>query len=103
MSNKMTLAEARVAASPDVGSTPTGTRTPVPWLRTKYPRPLDDGGLDCDSITNQELAESRLEVAGSFGSAQLMGYAISLPACLGRRGSVDRPGIHASSRQHSLQ
>src|SRR5262249_25021103 len=25
-------------------STPTGTRTPVPWLRTKYPRPLDDGG-----------------------------------------------------------
>ena len=26
-------------------STPTGTRTPVPWLRTKYPRPLDDGGL----------------------------------------------------------
>jgi hypothetical protein len=26
-------------------STPTGTRTPVPRLRTKYPRPLDDGGV----------------------------------------------------------
>ena len=27
-------------------STPTGTRTPVPWLRTKYPGPLDDGGVN---------------------------------------------------------
>src|SRR4029078_4877925 len=25
--------------------TPTGTRTPVFWLRTRHPRPLDDGGL----------------------------------------------------------
>ena len=24
--------------------TPKGNRTPVPWLRTRYPRPLDDGG-----------------------------------------------------------
>lgn len=24
--------------------TPTGIRTPVAWLRTRYPRPLDDGG-----------------------------------------------------------
>ena len=48
-------------ASPDVESTPTGTRTPVPWLRTKYPRPLDDGGLGRDSIINQGLVESRLE------------------------------------------
>lgn len=27
-----------------IRSTPTGIRTPVPWLRTMYPRPLDDGG-----------------------------------------------------------
>src|SRR5690606_1450825 len=25
-------------------STPTGNRTPVSWLRTRCPRPLDDGG-----------------------------------------------------------
>jgi hypothetical protein len=33
-------------------STPTGTRTPVPWLRTKYPRPLDDGGQNMHLIIN---------------------------------------------------
>ena len=26
-------------------TTPTGIRTPVFWLRTRHPRPLDDGGL----------------------------------------------------------
>jgi hypothetical protein len=26
-------------------NTPKGSRTPVPWLRTKYPGPLDDGGV----------------------------------------------------------
>src|SRR4051812_18635545 len=27
-------------------TTPKGSRTPVLWLRTRYPRPLDDGGVD---------------------------------------------------------
>ena len=27
-----------------LASTPKGSRTPVLWLRTRYPRPLDDGG-----------------------------------------------------------
>ena len=26
-------------------TTPKGSRTPVLWLRTRYPRPLDDGGV----------------------------------------------------------
>jgi hypothetical protein len=40
-------------------STPTGTRTPVPWLRTKYPRPLDDGGSDTQrSILNRPQSPS---------------------------------------------
>ena len=30
---------------PAFRDTPTGSRTPVSWLRTKYPRPLDDGGV----------------------------------------------------------
>src|SRR5215210_2894808 len=29
---------------PWLRSTPKGSRTPVLWLRTRYPRPLDDGG-----------------------------------------------------------
>jgi hypothetical protein len=41
---KPTAADATRPVRQLVGSTPTGTRTPVPWLRTKYPRPLDDGG-----------------------------------------------------------
>src|SRR3954447_21835321 len=27
-----------------LATTPKGTRTPVFWLRTRHPRPLDDGG-----------------------------------------------------------
>jgi hypothetical protein len=34
----------RVAGFLSDSSTPTGNRTPVSWLRTRYPRPLDDGG-----------------------------------------------------------
>jgi hypothetical protein len=30
--------------SPRLATTPKGTRTPVFWLRTRHPRPLDDGG-----------------------------------------------------------
>jgi hypothetical protein len=26
-------------------TTPKGNRTPVTWMRTMYPRPLDDGGI----------------------------------------------------------
>src|SRR5262249_19799737 len=37
--------EPRAVYHDGVRSTPTGTRTPVPWLRTKYPGPLDDGGV----------------------------------------------------------
>jgi hypothetical protein len=39
-------AERTSAATPIKGDTPTGNRTPVFWLRTRYPRPLDDGGPD---------------------------------------------------------
>ena len=39
-------------------STPTGTRTPVPWLRTKYPRPLDDGGQKMQLMINQASSQS---------------------------------------------
>src|ERR1700678_2630887 len=40
-------------------STPTGTRTPVPWLRTKYPRPLDDGGGGDSIILHGPARRSR--------------------------------------------
>ena len=32
------------ATATPTANTPTGNRTPVFWLRTRYPRPLDDGG-----------------------------------------------------------
>ena len=43
-----------------IGSTPTGTRTPVPWLRTKYPRPLDDGGMRLKCIIDQSGGVKRV-------------------------------------------
>src|SRR5208337_2016782 len=47
-------------ADGSISSTPTGTRTPVPWLRTKYPRPLDDGGIVSRFIINHTSGESSL-------------------------------------------
>lgn len=37
----------RVAKTSQLPNTPKGSRTPVLWLRTRYPRPLDDGGATC--------------------------------------------------------
>ena len=34
-------------------NTPTGNRTPVFWLRTRYPRPLDDGGKKLPADTDR--------------------------------------------------
>src|SRR5262245_20576501 len=94
--DKKTLAKARVAESPDVESTPTGTRTPVPWLRTKYPRPLDDGGLDRESIINHTATESRLRGGLSFGLVRGLGFSsrrefIRLET-LHAPGMIGRPG-----------
>src|SRR5208337_2369565 len=47
-------------ADGSISSTPTGTRTPVPWLRTKYPRPLDDGGNSRRFIISHRAGESSL-------------------------------------------
>jgi hypothetical protein len=45
------LAKIKTSISPFIAetyegfkNTPKGTRTPVAWMRTKNPRPLDDGG-----------------------------------------------------------
>src|SRR6516162_1128441 len=52
-----------------MSSTPKGTRTPVFWLRTRHPRPLDDGGSAFHSPylapTCQELC-SRQSPNGKF-------------------------------------
>ena len=48
-----------------LSSTPTGTRTPVPWLRTKYPRPLDDGGLKMNIIIRRARSQSSILVPKS--------------------------------------
>ena len=39
------------------GHTPTGNRTPVFWLRTRCPRPLDDGGLNPTHIVPQHARQ----------------------------------------------
>ena len=44
---------AATATGPHVISTPTGSRTPVSWLRTRYPRPLDDGGVSGRNYINR--------------------------------------------------
>jgi hypothetical protein len=44
-------------------STPKGSRTPVLWLRTRYPRPLDDGGV-CELYVNLGLAFAGVKALG---------------------------------------
>ena len=43
-------------------NTPTGNRTPVFWLRTRCPRPLDDGGLyQTESFNEHARQDSNLQ------------------------------------------
>src|SRR3954453_12783787 len=44
-------------------STPKGSRTPVLWLRTRYPRPLDDGGV-CARLLRLSLVCGIMERVG---------------------------------------
>src|SRR5580704_16016465 len=57
---KTTAADTSRSPRQRVVSTPTGTRTPVPWLRTKYPRPLDDGGIAANIIIISRGSQSSL-------------------------------------------
>ena len=41
-----TLWRSKNGYEPQIKNTPKGSRTPVTWMRTMYPRPLDDGGLN---------------------------------------------------------
>ena len=70
------------------GSTPTGTRTPVPWLRTKYPRPLDDGGMLTNGIISSWGSQSSLcqspddiTASGLVGTSHSTVIMPSLPLC----------------------
>ena len=64
------------------GSTPTGTRTPVPWLRTKYPRPLDDGGMLTNGIISSWESQSSLcQSPDNITASGLVGTSHSTVIC----------------------
>jgi hypothetical protein len=52
-------------------TTPTGIRTPVFWLRTRHPRPLDDGGL----LLQLVLSEARHVNVCRNSTGQIVGLA----------------------------
>jgi hypothetical protein len=72
---KTTTAKSTRLARRRVASTPTGTRTPVPWLRTKYPRPLDDGGMLTNGIISSWGSQSSLCQSSRLLCAQVSAMA----------------------------
>src|SRR5690606_41162841 len=82
-------------------NTPTGNRTPVFWLRTRCPRPLDDGGIHQPNLSKHARQDSNLQPPVLETGA--------LPIELRASGSRVRPvtaswpGAESNCRHHDFQ
>lgn len=56
-------------------NTPKGSRTPVTWMRTMYPRPLDDGGS-----SNQNKNRHQADYGNSGGRNRTYDLRLMNPA-----------------------
>lgn len=57
--------------------TPKGTRTPVFWLRTRHPRPLDDGGFQYEFYPVEICCQPDRRGKNAMGG-QIVGGAVSM-------------------------
>src|SRR5690606_20425154 len=82
-------------------NTPTGNRTPVFWLRTRCPRPLDDGGIHQPNLSKHARQDSNLQPPVLETGA----LPIELRASASRVRPVTAswPGAESNCRHHEFQ
>jgi hypothetical protein len=94
-SGSASSAPAAAAREPSVSlSTPTGNRTPVSWLRTRYPRPLDDGGKTFRFCQSTSRSGGTRTPNRRFWRPVL--YQLSY-------GPIQWPGAESNRRHHDFQ